>query len=157
MTDQTPATVGEVRQVWRRGWVWPLVLLVIPGVPAAILPVIFFTLGGPVVAGVLVCAAYAYYVGILIAAIVRRKVTLTTDMLIIRNIYKTYRIPLARITKVNAAESGGQQAPGFRSTLHVRSQDGLNVYTKGCGYASRHAAETIAQAARAAGGLRQTS
>jgi hypothetical protein len=80
----------------------------------------------------------------------RRKVTLTTDTLVIRKTWQTYRIPLREIRKIRrgAANSRLRLMPAVK---FVTAGDHY-VWTLSFGWRVTHPMQTVADAVRAAGG-----
>ncbi|HWE89598.1 MAG TPA: hypothetical protein VG317_09070 [Pseudonocardiaceae bacterium] len=136
------------RRTWRRGRVFPLfaadalIFVTKYFMPSSnlweslrISPGIFIFFGIPAV--------------ILLTASLRRKAVLTEDTLIFYSIFRTYRLPLRHIIRVNRT-STGKQTVTFPRVAITMSDDRV-VVTAALGW-NDQTIQTIKDAVRAAGG-----
>ena len=145
--DPTP-TQPSAPIVWRKGWVYPSLFAVVSLLVGLAFVGAGRELGGSAV-GVISLGVLFLMVAVGAAAsAVRRKLTMTQDTLVIRTLWRTTELPLARITQVR--QDRGDNGVFAMKAVRVHTAD-TSIATKSFGIHQNEGIRLITEAATAQG------
>lgn len=134
--------------VWRKGWVYPAVYSVV----CLVLGVVFLVAGvayGSAVPGLIVAGVAVLAIGgCAVATAVRRKLTLTPDSVVVRTLWRTAELPLARITELR--KDIGDHGVLAMKAVRIRTAE-TSIATKSFGFRYQEGMRMIGDAAIAQG------